>query len=96
MPSFDEHCEQCRLVLGEPFPEVHRWLDAFCGVEPYGTRHRHLRHHQEGIEAIRDMWGDRAALAAEIHIRQDLDHEGWPSDQPIPVDGEAYRKAGLW
>lgn len=42
------------------------------------------------------MWGDKAALAAEIHIRQDLKSEGWPANKPIPENGEAYRKLGLW
>ena len=82
--------------MGESFKEVHYWLDEFHGKEPYGTRHRHLRHHLQGIEEIRRRWGDRAAQAAEVHIRQDLDEEGWPPDWPIPKNGEEFRKAGLW
>lgn len=41
-------------------------------------------------------WGDQAALAAEIHIRQDLEEEGWPADEPIPKDSRSYQKSGLW
>lgn len=96
MASFEAHCEQCVKEMGEAFPEVHLWLDTFFGQEPYGTRHRHLRHHLEGIAEVRRKWGDKAAIAAEIHIRQDLESEGWPSDAPIPADGRAYKKAGLW
>lgn len=96
MASFEEHCQRCEEILGEPFPRVHLWLDEFFMKSPWGTRHRHLRHHRKGIEEVRRLWGDRAALAAEIHIRQDLEMEGWPGDRPIPKDGEEFRKAGLW
>jgi DNA-binding GntR family transcriptional regulator len=96
MASFEAHCEQCEKEMGEAFPEVHLWLDAFCGQDPYGTRHRHLRHHLEGITEVKRKWGDKAAKAAEIHIRQDLESEGWPPDAPIPADGKTYKKAGLW
>lgn len=96
MASFENHCRQCEKEIGEAFPEVHLWLDAFFGQEPYGTRHRHVRHHLGGIAEVRKKWGDRAAKAAEIHIRQDLESEGWPSASPIPEDSQAYRKAGLW
>ena len=96
MPLFESHCHRCRQLLGEPFPEVHKWLDEFFGKEPWGSQHRFLRHHQEGISEIRHMWGNRAAYAAETHIRQDLDEEGWPHDKEIPRDSDAYKKSGLW
>jgi len=96
MPKFEEHVSSCQQILGEPFPEVHLWLDEYFGKPPYGTRHRYLRHHRQGIKEVKSIWGDRAALAAEIHVRQDLESEGWPSDKPIPADGVAYRKTGLW
>jgi len=96
MPTFEKHCLKCQQVLGETFSEVHLWLDEYFGQCPYGTRHRHLRHHLQGIEEIRKRWGDRGAKAAEIHIREDLDGDGWPSDKPIPEDSNSYRKSGLW
>jgi hypothetical protein len=96
MPTFEDHCLRCQEKLGQPFPEVHLWLDYFYDKPPYGTRHRHLRHHKQGFEQVRKMWGDKAALAAEIHIRQDLESEGWPDNKPIPEDSEVYRKSGLW
>ena len=74
---------------------IYGWMD-FWGQSPYGTRHRYLRHHRQGIEEIRKRWGDSAAMAAEIHIRQDLEGEGWPSDKAIPEDSESYKKSGLW
>lgn len=61
-----EHCAGCKLLLGNEWKEVHKWLDA-CYKE-YGQVHRCHRHHAEGIEEIRKMWGDEAALAVNIHI----------------------------
>jgi DNA-binding GntR family transcriptional regulator len=69
MASFDDHCRDCLKALGEPFEEVNRWLDAFFPV--YGFDHRPERHHEEGIEEVRALWGDRAAEAARIHIQRD-------------------------
>ena len=96
MPTFEEHCLKCQQILGESFPEVHLWLDEYFGKPPYGTRHRYLRHHRHGVEEIRKKWDDRAAKAAEIHICQDLEADGWPSDKPMPEDSYLYRKSGLW
>lgn len=96
MPSLEEHMLRCQIILGEPFREVHLWLDEFFGKPPWGTRHRHLRHHLEGIELVRQKWGDKAAEAAKVHIRQDLESEGWPNNKPIPRNMEEYVKSGLW
>jgi DNA-binding GntR family transcriptional regulator len=96
MASFEEHSQRCRELLGRGYPEVHQWLDEFFGQPPYGTRHRHLRHHRQGIEEVRKLWGDEAAKAAEVHIRQDLEQEGWPAERPLPNGPDDYMKAGLW
>lgn len=96
MSTFETHCNTCQQKLGDAFVEVNLWLDEFHGKPPYGTRHRHLRHHRQGIEEVRKKWGDFAALAAEVHIREDLTVEGWPEEQTIPEDGEAFKNAGLW
>jgi hypothetical protein len=61
-----EHCADCLRILGQEWPEVHRWLDELSGQ--HRDNHRQHRHHSEGVEAVRKMWGDEAALAAEIHI----------------------------
>lgn len=63
-----EHCERCEDILGELFEYVHAWLDEFAD----GTyNHREFRHHEEGIEEVRKMWGTKAAIAARLHIEQD-------------------------
>lgn len=69
MATFEEHCEDCKRELGAPFAEVHRWLDELQAE--YGPMHRPFRHHTGGVDQVRSRWGDRAALAAEIHIRRD-------------------------
>ena len=69
MASLKEHCEECSRDLGVSFERVHLWLDELQGE--YGPMHRPFRHHVEGIERVRAMWGDQAAAAAEIHIRRD-------------------------
>ena len=69
MPSLSEHSADCCRDLGEPFEHVHEWLDVLFKV--MGPKHRSARHHAGGVEQVRKMWGDRAALAAEIHIMRD-------------------------
>jgi len=36
-----------------------------------GSDHRAYRHNRRGVEEVRRKWGDRAAKAAEIHIKRD-------------------------
>jgi hypothetical protein len=70
MPSLEQHCEECIHFLGDEFSYVHIWLDEFAII--LGPRHRLSRHHKEGIEEVRGIWGDRAASAAERHIISDV------------------------
>jgi hypothetical protein len=92
-----QHCEECLLKLGEPFNEVHAWLDEFQGKPPHGMRHRKFRHHQKGIEEVRKMWGGRAAEAATLHIVSDLKMEGWdPEKDKIPYNQGQYEEMGLF
>ena len=69
MASHEDHCAECLEQLGEEFSEVHLWLDEFAQTK--GPAHRSIRHHQASVGRIRDRWGDRAAQAAEIHIKRD-------------------------
>jgi hypothetical protein len=96
MPSLTEHCGETKAVLGNPFEEVHRWLDEFAGQPSHGMRHRKLRHHLAGIEQVRKLWGDQAAEAARLHIIADLKQEGWTEDQPFPRDEQHYKGMGLF
>ena len=69
MASLTAHSADCRRELGDDFRHVHEWLDALFKV--LGRKHRSVRHHAGGVALVRKMWGDRAALAAEIHILKD-------------------------
>jgi len=70
MAKFETHCEDCARELGEDFAQVHLWLDEL--FNEYGITHRKYGHHVEGVEEIRNRWGDKAARAAEIHIMRDF------------------------
>lgn len=69
MAHIDEHCRDCLRELGEEFREVHNYIDEF--FPKLGFRHRVMRHHKKGVEEVREKWGNRAAQAAEVHIRKD-------------------------
>jgi hypothetical protein len=71
MCSFKEHCADCKRNLGDDFVEVNRWLDEMYKYDQ-GFHHRSYRHHKEGVEEVRQKWGDLAAEAAMVHIRKDF------------------------
>lgn len=84
-----EHEYDCKHLLGQPWTEVHQWLDELFAE--YGPAHRCHRHHTEGIDEVRRMWGDEAALAAKIHIL--VDCWGIPSQADYEngfVDTQGY------
>jgi len=68
--EFDEHCEECLMKLGQKHEKIHLWLDYF--FDYFGPKHRIIRHHEDGVEEARKLWGDGAAAAASLHIRQDF------------------------
>lgn len=94
--KFEDHCNESIIKLGEPFKEVHIWLDEFMGAPGYGARHRRKRHHLAGIAEARILFGDRAAEAARLHIISDLKMEGWKETDHFPRDENDYMKMGLF
>lgn len=71
MSSLNKHRQDCYEKLGKPFDEVHIFLDQYfnkLGPE----KHRQELHHKHGIAMVRAKFGDEAAKAAEIHIREDF------------------------
>jgi hypothetical protein len=93
MPDHKQHCQDCDRQLGKPFPEVHAWLDAFYGPDR-DVAHRALRHHLEGVEEVRKLWGDQAARAAVLHIM--LDWDGIREAQIPRNQEEAEEFVGKW
>jgi hypothetical protein len=69
MPDLKTHCQDCLNELGEDFKDVHIWLDEL--FKYLGPAHREFRHTRQGIEEVRKRWGDKAALAAKIHLKRD-------------------------
>jgi len=73
MAEYREHCADCQRELGKAYEVVHRWLDEFAFSKGmFRPQHRSMRHHSDGVEEVRKMWGDEAARAAEIHISKDF------------------------
>lgn len=69
MGTFEEHKADTLNRLGKTYDEVHTYMDQWHSK--HGARHRFVLHHQEGIEEIRQKFGDDGAKAAECHIRLD-------------------------
>jgi hypothetical protein len=69
MASLAQHNADCLKWLGETFEPVNIWMDELFAT--YGSKHRKHRHHKEGIEEARTLFGDTGALAAAIHILRD-------------------------
>jgi hypothetical protein len=72
MASLSQHNDDCSKFLGESFENVNRWMDEYFAQ--YGPLHRRFRHHREGVEQARELFGERGALAAAIHIIRDCRH----------------------
>lgn len=96
MPSLEFHCEESLRLFGADWEDLHRWLDEFAGQAPHGMRHRHVRHHEEGIREAARVFGQEAAEVARQHIISDLKTEGWTESDPFPKNAEHYRRMGLF
>ena len=74
MSSRKEHCRRSLEVFGKDYNDVHAWIDgcANAGKGFMDMNHRWKRHHREGVEEVRKMYGDEAAMAAEQHITDDF------------------------
>ena len=73
LAKHEEHCADCMAELGQTFSEVHAFLDSHH--RELGYSHRMVLHHSLGIEIVRRFFGEKGALAAEIHIRRDCNGE---------------------
>lgn len=94
--KLEDHCKESKILFGEPFEQVHLWLDEFAGKPGIGMKHRRIRHHLAGINEVRRRFGERAAMAARQHIITDLKMEGWTENDHFPVDEADYIRMGLF
>jgi hypothetical protein len=78
MASRKEHNRECLEKLGNEWNCVNKWIDEcgnkvnFEGVACLDINHHWYRHHKEGVEEVRKMWGEDAARAAKLHILRDM------------------------
>ena len=89
-----QHADACMKEFGEPFHEVHNFLDQY--YREYGLAHWSLLHHRLGVELIVERFGEKARAPAELHIRQDTGGE-LPEDwsfygEPLLIQIEDYDK----
>lgn len=94
--KFEDHCEESIMLFDNSYVQVHQWLDEFAGKPGIGMKHRCFRHHEAGIQHIKEMWGEQAALAARRHIISDLEQEGWKMGDHFPLNEADYKKMGLY
>lgn len=84
MAHFETHCQDCEKALGKRFEDVNHWIDALCEGD---MSHRDIRHNLEGLELVRQLFGEEAVKAAKIHICRD-----WGIiESEIPKDEDAAR-----
>lgn len=94
--KLEEHEKESLAIFGEPYTEIHLWLDEFAGTPEFGMRHRRKRHHKEGLREAEKLFGWDAALAARLHIMSDLKEEGWEESDRFPEDEADYVRMGLF
>ena len=69
LATFKQHVADCVRFLGQGCEEVNLWMDELFKV--YGPEHRKYRHHLEGIDEARELFGEIGGAAATIHILRD-------------------------
>ena len=67
----EQHERRSLETYGEPFAEVHEWLDQYYDLFT-GPGHRRVFHHKKGVELAVRLFGEQVRGAAEQHIRDDL------------------------
>ena len=97
-----EHCEESIRLFGNPFHEVHSFLDEFANLPDglggfrFNVYHRKYRHHLAGAKQVEEKFGRLAYEAAIRHIISDLKAGGgFMEGDEIPLDEEDYTKKGF-
>lgn len=94
--KYQDHCEESLRLFGNPYSELHLWLDAFAGSEEYGFKHRRKRHHLAGMQEAIALFGTEVEAPARQHIISDLKEEGWNINDHFPIDEQDYISMGLF
>ena len=101
--KFKEHCDESIRYFGEPFEQVHHWLDHFAvyfsvtGEHKFNPYHRKYRHHLAGADEVEKKWGRKAYEAAIRHIISDfILGGGFREGDELPKDEKDYVKKGFF
>jgi len=87
MSYIEEHCKDCVEELGEPFYEVHAFLDQYSEMFPithFAAYHRTFLHNTYGLRLVKAMWGEKAWKAAVLHVV--TDYRPRPTGMGISID----------
>jgi len=71
MASLKVHCNDCRKKFGNPYKNVHTYLDQYAKSYKGSKLHRHILHNERGIREVRRFLGAEASQAARLHIDRD-------------------------
>lgn len=74
MARIEEHMNDCKKLLGNPWECVHKFLDQYTKAFPvavFTEYHRGFLHNRYGIEIVKAMWGPEAEKAVIAHIARD-------------------------
>ena len=105
MSSPDEHSKACLEEFGEEFRPFHKLIDCYFGVKGKDSkgefdykgarsfRHKEKLHTIEFVGIIHEMYGDRAAEALMLHLRQDFEGTEFENYPPSESD---YCSIGFW
>ena len=78
-----EHEARCLEILGQPFSEIHQFMDQFFPrYRDYS--HRVILHHLQGVALVKKRFGRAAGQAALLHLKDDC------PNGIIPADPQAY------
>ncbi len=70
MAKFEQHCLDCKVILGDRHEEVNRWMDGMFWKK--GPAHRRYRHNTHGVRLAGELFGPEGAKAAIVHIVRDI------------------------
>jgi hypothetical protein len=69
MPNLEEHCKHSKDRYGVEGRDIHSWMD-----EPsikFTGSHRQYRHDKEGLESVKDTFGEKYGRSVAGNIAMD-------------------------
>jgi len=93
MANRQVHCQDCMMLFGRTFNEVHAFLDHMAGVyhvKEFYDYHRTYYHNKYGLHIIEKRWGAKAVKAGKIHLLRDTE---W---MLIHSELDMYPEEQLW